>query len=104
MNLQHHDFDICERKSRRSATSFEAHESIKFEKSRMRDEILKWAKTFGPFTLKDAMEAFGITSANKISGRLSELKRDGEIYETGQRREKCAVHDIARAGEQFSLF
>ena len=103
LNFYHQDSDICERKARRAETSIEAHESIKHSKQNMRERILTWAVGFGPFTLKDVCDRFGM-ERNQVSGRLSELKLCGELVATGERRDKCAVLDIARKEAQLRLF
>lgn len=58
-------------------------------KADFRDAIIAYAAT-GAFTLKDAMRHFG-RPANEVSPRLSELKADGILEPTGDRREGCAV-------------
>lgn len=97
------DYDICERKSARSATSFDAHEKIKGSKERKREQILAWAQGFGEFTLRDVCAAFDV-QPNQISGRLSELKRLGRLKDTGYRRDGCAILRVSGSGEQMRLF
>jgi predicted HTH transcriptional regulator len=97
------DYDICERKSARSATSFDAHEKIKGSKEKKREQILAWAQGFGDFTLRDVCAAFDV-QPNQISGRLSELKRLGRLKDTGYRRDGCAILQVIGSGEQMRLF
>jgi predicted HTH transcriptional regulator len=97
------DYDICERKSARSETSFHAHELIKGSKETKREQILAWAQGFGEFTLRDVCAAFDV-QPNQISGRLSELKRLGRLKETGYRRDGCAILRVIGSGEQMRLF
>lgn len=101
--LNNLDRDICKRKSRGSDTSKEAHDRIRPHKEKVISKILDWAREVESLTSHDVAEHFG-KSKNEISGRLSELVRDGILEKTGERRNGCHVLRIARNGGQLRLF
>jgi|TARA_R100001463_G_scaffold2960_3_gene12256 predicted transcriptional regulator len=81
--------DICENKHQQNAESIEANPSIRkknIDRSRV-FQIIK--KTYGGITSKEIAEKIG-RPLNCISGRISELKRDGRIEVVG-RRDGCAI-------------
>ena len=76
-------------KNERSA---EAHRRIEPHKAGMRARLLEHlrGRGAGGATLKELCQAFD-KQPHQISGRLSELKRDGEVQETGHARSGCEV-------------
>jgi predicted ArsR family transcriptional regulator len=67
-----------------------------------RQRIVQFLVNNGPSTLDEICAAFRVMQ-NQISGRFSELKRDGLIEETGLERASrsgcaCQVYDVTAAG------
>jgi hypothetical protein len=78
----------------------------------VKKQILGHLKTFGALTLQDFHLKMG-KPVHKISGRLTELKREGKIEEVGNRKigdTDFTVYDlvkppvISNPGEQTKLF
>lgn len=85
-------FDICENRHRGAPASVEANRRV--DKADGRRRVIEFARSVGSFTLKDLAAHLGVTP-NMISGRISELKRDRQLVETGARRDGCAVLKLA---------
>lgn len=81
--------DICENKHQQNAESIEANPNVskKYKDRRRVFQII--LKTYRGITSKEIAEKMG-RPLNCISGRISELKRDGSIEVIG-RRDGCAV-------------
>jgi len=78
--------DLCANRHGGNAESQEAHERVKAGKLDMWARILAWALTQPHgFTCDEAAIHF-MCPPNAISGRLSELKAQGRLVPTGERR------------------
>lgn len=86
-------FDICENRHRGNPESRRSFERVRDSLPEKRRRVLEIIKAFGPAgaTGKEVAAYLGV-EFNTISGRLSELKRDGMIVRTGQQRDSCAVY------------
>jgi hypothetical protein len=86
-----HDFDpstdITTRRHRHSPTSDAAFEAIKDHAPNLRERVWQFIHSRGKLgaTTYEVSEALGMKYTT-VSARMSELKRDGRIVETGQRR------------------
>lgn len=85
--------DICKNRHRGAETSIEA--NAKVNKPLEREKVLDVFRIFGTSYLKQVMRIVG-KPANEVSPRLSELKADGILEETGERSEKCMVLRIKK--------
>lgn len=83
-------WDICAARHRGSATSKDANKRT--NKSQDMQTILDFIRTrHGEQSwLKEIERETGIIR-NTVSARLSDLKASEDIYETGERAEKCAI-------------
>lgn len=76
--------DICARRSAHNPFSESAYALIAPSKAEVRYRIMRWFYYAGPATCEQAHLALGIRYQS-MSARVSELKRDGLLYETGER-------------------
>lgn len=82
--------DITASRHRGSATSIAANPTYE-AKMRLIDQIRAFFVMMNNETyLHQICRELG-KAPNEISPRLSDMKRDGELFETGKRAEKCAV-------------
>ncbi|HEY8560471.1 MAG TPA: hypothetical protein VIL74_08845 [Pyrinomonadaceae bacterium] len=95
--------DITGARHKNAVHSVAANERVSASKAIMRAAILEWARSFGRFTLKDVCRQFD-KLPNQVSGRLSEMKAEGLIRETGESRERCAVLTINEGERKVSDF
>ncbi len=94
--------DICRNKHGGNDFSEAANERAHPKKAIMREQITAYMEVIAPrVTMKDLCRAFDVFP-HQISGRLSELKRDGVIEGTGDRRDGCEVLKLAT--DQQTLF
>lgn len=77
-----------------SETSIEANRIAERGKNYWRSRVVIYATRRKDFTLKEICSEYG-RPLNALSGRLSELKRDGVLVNTGSRRDGCAVLTLA---------
>ena len=84
--------DICERKHGGAETSREAFERLSPNLPEARHEVLLAVEMSGDFgiTAKEYADRV-LKPLNAVSGRFSELSRDGWIIRTDKRRDGCAV-------------
>ena len=87
------DFDIS--RGRHNPHSVKAHARIAEHKPNMRERIRVFIGGCGLHgaTLMEIAKAFD-KLPHQISGRLSELKRDGVIRDSGLERDDCAVYRL----------
>jgi len=78
-------FDICERKHKGNPESRLAFNVVKDKISATQERILNAIKSSDGLTCDELAVMFNATP-NEISGRCSELKRDGKIYKSGTRK------------------
>ncbi len=90
------DFDICERKHSGNPASVEANKRAARNKVSDRLRIIEFLKANGTAYSKQVAAAFNVP-LHHLSGRWSELKRDGVVEEIeGERIEGCAVMRLRR--------
>lgn len=79
--------DPCSRKHRGAPTSEAAHEAAKSVKRKQHAEILSALAVAGAYgrTCYELSQRLGMAYTS-ASARLSELKRSGEVVESGERR------------------
>ena len=95
-SLRPRDPDICRRKHGGADTSVLAHARV--QKARDRDEVLNlMRRALIGATLDEIANMLGI-APNRISGRITELKKAGLIRDTGKRR-KTVTDSWARVYE-----
>ena len=82
--------DICARKHRGNAQSVAANETAKPTKARQRERVLQACKMFGGVTCRELADLWRV-GMNQISGRFSELKREGLIEKVGTRK-GCGIY------------
>lgn len=84
--------DVCERKHGGNAESQAAFERLSEHLTESRQDVLFAVskKLDGGATSKEVADALG-KPLNAISGRLTELAREGWIERTGERRDGAAV-------------
>lgn len=82
--------DITERKHKGNPASVDANKRAEPSKAVTRQLIYNWAKERKDFTLKEVCAALG-KFPHQVSGRLSEMRMEGVIKPTGERREGCSV-------------
>jgi hypothetical protein len=89
--------DITARKHGGNPQSEDAFQRQAPHIGRDQGEIMAWLMARGDRggTAKEYAHDAG-RELNTISGRFSELKRDGKIVPTGERRDGCAVYRIGR--------
>lgn len=86
--------DISQSRHQGNAQSVDANKRADHGKNYWRARIVAFASQPGRrFTLKDVCLAFD-RPLNALSGRISELKRDRVLRETGERRDGCAVLEL----------
>lgn len=66
--------------------SVEAHDSIRSAKQRLRKQVLDYIKAHPFGCTSDEVEAALGLSHQTVSARMTELKADGQIVPTGERR------------------
>lgn len=84
--------DICSNKHKQNAQSKEANKRVHKEIGRLR--VLAIIREQGQATSKQIANIMGV-QLHHISGRISELKADAIIEDTGSRKDGCAVFRIA---------
>lgn len=84
--------DVCARRHRGARNSVRANERLHGFKVTTRERIRVFIGGcgWGGATLKEICSAFG-KLPNELSGRLSELKADKVIFDSGRDRNGCAV-------------
>jgi len=84
--------DICENRHKGAATSRDAFEKIEPNLTKARTEVLLAVEKSGSngITAKEYARNSG-KFLNAVSGRFTELSRDGWIIRTDKRREGCSV-------------
>lgn len=82
--------DVTAKRHGGNEASAEANKRAQWAKGYWRGRVILFAAERGAFTLKEICEAFD-RPLNALSGRISELKRDGLLVDTGERRNGCAV-------------
>lgn len=86
--------DICARKHQGAAGSEAAFNRIRPHLSESHASILNWLRQVGPGTAKEYAD-YADRQLNTISGRFSELKRDGLILPTGEYRDGACIYRLA---------
>jgi hypothetical protein len=78
-------FDICSNRHRGAETSVLAHEKIKAHKSKQREKVYEFIRACANrgATVDEIAAAWGVGS-NQVSGRVTELLRDGLIVRDGK--------------------
>jgi len=76
--------DICRRKHGGADTSRLANARV--QKERDRDVVLGWIQRMEAGATLDELAGILSVAPNRISGRLTELRKAGRIYDTGERR------------------
>lgn len=84
--------DICSNRHQQNAQSKEANKKVHKEVDRLR--VLTIIREQGQATSKQIASIMG-KQLNQISGRISELKSDAIIEETGARKDGCALLKVA---------
>lgn len=84
--------DITANRHGGAPTSVEAFESIKGKLPEARREVLEFIASRGDYgaTVHEVAEHFG-KGVNAVSGRISELLRDGDARRNGQKRNRASV-------------
>ena len=91
--------DISINKHKGNSASFDANKKVNKEVNRLR--VLSIIKEQGQASSKMIARIMGV-ELHHISGRISELKADGIIEDTGLRKEGCALLKVA--SKQLHLF
>ena len=86
--------DITRRKHGGNEQSEAAFQRVEPHIPAMQAHALEWWRLNGPATSKEYSAATGFP-LHAVSARLSELKRDGKMIETGERRGHAAVVRLA---------
>lgn len=86
------DFDITRRRHKHQGASDEAHQRIKHKKIPLRRRVFEYAinRAAKGITLHDVMRDLEM-SYPTASARLSELKAEGKLRTSSERRDNCAV-------------
>lgn len=84
--------DICRNRHKGNEHSEAANLRIEPHKASMRERIRVFVAACQDYgaTIKDVCQSMGKTP-NEISGRITELKRDKVLFDSGREREGCAV-------------
>jgi hypothetical protein len=83
--------DICENNHGGNLASVLAFERAQAGMLEMRARLLDLFNAHDNLTSKEIGEMLGIQDKNLFAPRLSDLKSEGILYETGQRRDHCNV-------------
>lgn len=84
--------DICSNKHQQNPLSREANKKVRKEVDRLR--VLTIIREQGQATSKQIATIMG-KQLHQISGRISELKSEAIIVETGMRKDGCALLKVA---------
>ncbi len=79
--------DICESRHKGNPESVAAFQSIQDRLTAAQQRVLNCIRNSDGLTCNEIAEKLGLTP-NQVSGRCSELKRDGKIHEAGKRLTK----------------
>ncbi len=80
-------FDICRRRHRGNEQSVQTFETaMKHRISAQQNEVLSFLRKYPEGLTCDELSVIMGVTPNQISGRFSELKRDGKIYKSGTRK------------------
>ena len=94
--------DVTQSRHQGNAQSIDANKRAEFGKGYWRARVIAFATNRGDgFTLKDLCNSFG-RPLNALSGRISELKRDRVLVDTGRRRDGCAVLTLAKGFQEVN--
>jgi len=90
--------DICRNRHKNNPESEAANARIQAHKTLLQQRVFNWIQVAGAngATSKEISRALDIP-LHSVSGRLSELKKAGQIRKTGERREDAAVLVLAGA-------
>lgn len=91
-------FDVCAGKHQGNEQSETANKNV--NKDADRAYILKFITEHKTAYLKQIARVMG-KQLNQISGRLTELKADNLIVDTGARQEGCTVYKLKNSWELF---
>lgn len=86
--------DICRNRHGRNEKSEAANVRVQPFKKTTRDHIAEYVMRAGDggATVREIAQAFGYGDGiNKISGRITELKRAGRVFDSGRERDGCSV-------------
>ena len=88
----HFPADICANRHKGARCSVEANVRVEPSKANVRERVRLFVGGCGPqgCTLKDICSAF-CKLPNELSGRVSELKADGVIFDSGRTKDGCSV-------------
>ncbi len=79
--------DICARKHKGNEQSTQTfREAIRHRITEQQDRVLKCMRRYPEGLTCDELSVILGVTPNQISGRLTELKRDGKIYKSGTRK------------------
>ncbi len=78
--------DICARKHKGNEQSTAAFHVVKDKISASQERILNAIRQMDSGMTVDELSVYFNATPNEISGRCSELKRDGKIYKSGTRK------------------
>lgn len=84
--------DVCRKRHKGNPESEAANRKIQSSKAHLQERILNWIRCAGSngATCKEISRGMGLAYTT-ASARLSELKQQGRIYKTRERREDAAV-------------
>lgn len=82
--------DICRRKHKGNERSEAANRKVNATKTSVAQTIYSLIAASAGLTSKEIGVKLG-KEIHTFSGRISKLKADGKIYETGEERDGCAV-------------
>ena len=83
--------DVCENNHGGNLASVLAFERAQEGMALMRARLLDLFDAHDNLTSKEIGELLGIDDKNLFAPRLSDMKSEGILYETGQRRDHCNV-------------
>lgn len=91
--------DICRVKHGGHVASIAAHQKVSHTKAcRYRELIAMFELYPAGLTVKDIVALTGVENRNVYAPRCSELKAEGVLDETGERRDGCQVLRLTKAG------
>jgi hypothetical protein len=76
----------AKKKKKVSATSKDAHDSIKSKKPDLRQMVFKWLETNGPAIQQEAVDGLPALQPSTVRSRMAELQKAEKIRKTGKKR------------------
>ena len=94
--------DICAKRHKDNPESRDAFETILPHLGRLQHAVLEYAAVRSPITVK--MVVRDLEMLHQTAGaRMAELKQQGLLEKTGQRRDACALLQITDLGKRTLL-